>query len=117
MKVMPRKFLKRYLPTAADVRANRSLNFLGARLHDPNLWHLNRRSVSIAAAVGGFCAFIPLPVQMPCAAIASLMLRCNMPLALALVWTSSDDKPIFFDSPAVIILPPKTPIEPVMVPG
>ena len=98
MKVMPRKFLKRYLPTATEVRANRSLKFLGARLHDPNLWHLNRRSVSIAAAVGGFCAFIPLPLQMSCAAIASLMLRCNMPLALALVWISNPITipPMFF---------------------
>ena len=97
-KVMPRKFLKRYLPTAADIRANRSLEFLGARLHDPNLWHLNRRSVSVAAAVGGFCAFIPLPVQMPCAAMASLMLRSNVPLAVALVWISNPITipPMFF---------------------
>lgn len=86
---MPRKFLKRYLPTAAEVQAQRSLQFLGALLHDPNLWHLNRRSVSLAAAVGGFCAFIPLPVQMPSAALLSLLLRCNMPLALTVVWISN----------------------------
>ena len=88
-KVMPRNFLKRHLPTAAEVRENRSLKFLGRLLHDPNLWHLNRRSVSVAAGLGGFCAFIPLPVQMPIAAILSLLLRCNMPLALTVVWISN----------------------------
>ncbi len=97
---MPRKFLKRYLPTAAEVRANRSLQFFGALLHDPNLWHLNRRSISVAAAVGGFCAYIPFPVQMPCAAILSLVLRCNMPLALSVVWITNPFTiaPMFFFS-------------------
>lgn len=97
---MPRKFLKRHLPTAAEIRANRSLRFFGRLLHEPNLWHLNRRSVSVAAAVGGFCAYIPFPVQMPCAAVLSLVLRCNLPLAWSVVWITNPFTiaPMFFFS-------------------
>ena len=38
-------------------------------------------------------------------------------VALVLVCTSSDEIPIFSMSSAVIILPPNTPMEPVIVPG
>lgn len=97
---MPRKFLRRYLPTAAEIRANRSLRFLGEVLHEPNLWHLNRRSVSVAAAIGGFCAYIPFPIQMTCAALLSLLLRCNIALALTVTWVTNPFTfaPMFFFS-------------------
>jgi uncharacterized protein (DUF2062 family) len=86
---MPRKFLKRYLPSPADLTAQRSLGMFGRRLADPDLWHLNRRSVSTAAAVGLFLAFFPVPGQMIFAVLAALRLRCNLPLSFALVWITN----------------------------
>ena len=32
-------------------------------LYDPNIWHVHRRSSAGGAAIGVFCAFIPLPIQ------------------------------------------------------
>jgi uncharacterized protein len=49
----------------------------------PSLWHLNRRSVPRALAVGLFAAFV-LPVgQFALAALLAVPLRANVPLAAA----------------------------------
>jgi len=87
---MPKKFFRRYLPGPGRLREHRSLRFaLGELIHDPNLWHLNRRSVSGAFAVGLFLAWIPLPIQMVCAGLLALLLRVNLPLSVVLVWTTN----------------------------
>lgn len=86
---MARKFFRRYLPHPHAIRDHKSLRMLSTRLHDPNLWHLNRHSVSTAMFVGVFLAFIPLPLQMLFAAAAAIMLRCNVALAVALVWITN----------------------------
>jgi len=52
-------------------------------LADPDLWHLNRRSVARAVAVGLFCGLIPGPVQAVAAILACLVIRANFPLAVA----------------------------------
>lgn len=86
---MPRKIFRRWLPSAGAVRKNHSLRFLGTLLHDPNLFHLNRHSVSVAFFVGVFIAFIPIPGQVFLAAFAAFFLRCNLPLSIILVWISN----------------------------
>jgi len=71
------------------MREHRSLRSLNAVLHDPNLWHLNRHSVSVAAFVGIFIALQPIPLQMLAAAVMAVWLRCNLTLAVALVWITN----------------------------
>jgi len=86
---MPRKFLRRYLPPASEVRDHWLLRRLGDRLHHPRLWHLNRRSVAGATGVGLFVAFVPVPFQMVLAALGALWLRVNLPLAVALIFITN----------------------------
>ncbi|MDB3855986.1 DUF2062 domain-containing protein [Halieaceae bacterium] len=95
---MPRKFFKRHIPHPDRIRKVRSLQVLGQWIYEPNLWHINRYSASIAFFIGLFCAFIPLPGQMVFAAIAALWLRANLPLSIALVWVSNPltMPPIFY---------------------
>ncbi|GAB1265156.1 DUF2062 domain-containing protein [Aurantivibrio infirmus] len=71
---------------------------MGKLLHDPNLFHLNRHSVSVAVFVGVFVAFLPIVGQMPLAALLAIVFRCNMPIAVALCWISNPITfpPIFF---------------------
>lgn len=97
---MPRKFLKRYAPSSSEIKSNPGLRFLGPLLEDPNLFHLNRYSVSMAFLVGVFLAFIPLPGQMAIAAVIALWVRCNLPIAVALVWITNPVTiaPIFFST-------------------
>jgi uncharacterized protein (DUF2062 family) len=95
---MPRKILQRFLPDPATLRSRRELRFLGGLLDDPFLLHLNRRSVAGACALGLFVAFIPVPGQMPIAALLAILLRVNLVLSLAMVWTTNPITmpPIFY---------------------
>ncbi|MBK6278808.1 MAG: DUF2062 domain-containing protein [Gammaproteobacteria bacterium] len=95
---MPRRTIRRLLPKPHAIRDHKSLRLVSARLHDPNLWHLNRHSVSVAAFVGIFVAFIPVPMQMLIAAAGAIWLRCNITLAVALVWITNPltMPPIFY---------------------
>lgn len=96
---MPKKFIKRYMPDHETIRNNKQLNkVFGTLLHDPNLLHLNRRSVSIAFFVGLFMAFVPLPTQMVMAAAIAIIVRCNLPISVGLVWVSNPVTmpPIFY---------------------
>jgi uncharacterized protein (DUF2062 family) len=98
---MPKNFIKRYMPDHEKIRNNKQLNkVFGTLLHDPNLLHLNRRSVSMAFFVGLFMAFVPLPIQMVLAAAIAILIRCNLPIAVGLVWITNPITmpPIFYFS-------------------
>lgn len=86
---MVKQWLKRYLPDHQRVREHKHLQFFGDRLHDPNLWHLNRRSVAGAMGVGTFIAFIPMPVHIILAAASAIWLRINLPLTVAMVFLTN----------------------------
>lgn len=86
---MPRRFIKRLLPHHSEIKEHKYLKHLGEQLHDPNLWHLNRHSVSKAVAVGLFLMYVPVPFQMLLAALVAIWLRINLPIAVVLVWISN----------------------------
>ena len=86
---MPKHIFKRYMPDHNTIRDHKSLRFLGTLLHDPNIMHLNRRSVSGAFSVGLFMAFVPVPFQMLLAAIGAIVARVNLPISVALVWITN----------------------------
>ncbi len=86
---MPRRFIQRYIPEPHKVREEKCFQFLGNLLHDPNLWHLNRRSVSGAVAVGLFSAFILIPFQTVLAALLAIWFRVNLPVSVVLIWVTN----------------------------
>lgn len=86
---MPKKFIKRFSPNPDSLRAHPHLKHFGEALHNPNLWHLNRRSAAGAVAVGLFCAWMPIPFQMILAALIAIIFTVNLPLSVALVWISN----------------------------
>ncbi len=77
------------MPDHHTIRNHKHLQIFGKLLHDGNLWHFNRRTVSGAFAVGIFCAFIPLPSQMIIAAAIAILVRVNLPISVSLVWITN----------------------------
>lgn len=57
----------------------------------------------MAFFVGFFVAFIPVPGQMVLAALMAIMLRCNLPLSVSLVWITNP-----LTLPAIFFLSYKT---------
>ena len=79
---MPRKYFRKYLPDPEEVLAKPWAAPFRPWLGHPNLWHLNRHSVSGAVAIGLFAGLIPGPFQMLGALILAIPLRANIPLAM-----------------------------------
>lgn len=77
------------MPDHDTIRDHKYLRIFGRLLHDPNLWHLNRRSVSGAFAIGLFFAFVPVPFQMVLSAAVAIPTRVNLPISVVLVWITN----------------------------
>jgi uncharacterized protein (DUF2062 family) len=86
---MPRNLIKKYLPHPDKIKENRFLSVFGPVIHEPQLWHLTRHSVSKAFLIGLFFAFWPVPFQMVLAAGGAILLRGNLSLSVALVWITN----------------------------
>ena len=87
---MANKIIKALFPNMSQVKEHPYLiNVFGGILHRQSLWHINRHSVSRGVAVGFFCAFIPLPIQMVIAALLAIVVRSNMAIAVISVWISN----------------------------
>lgn len=86
---MAKHLLKRYTLDAQTIREHKHLRIFARFLHDPNLFHMNRRSVSGAFAVGIFWGMMPMPLQMVAATFSAILLRVNLPISVALVWLTN----------------------------
>lgn len=78
---MVRKWLHKRLPKPEDVRANRSLRWMGPLLRRPWLWQLTRRRVALGAAIGVFFGFLIPVLQIALSAVFAVLLRANLPVA------------------------------------
>ncbi len=83
---MPRKLFRKYLAHRDVLLAKPWLAPFRRWLSHPNLWHLNRRSVAGAVAIGLFAGLIPGPFQMLGALLLAVPLRRNIPVALAVTF-------------------------------
>jgi len=86
---MPKNFFKKYMPDPHKIREHKHLKAFGTLLHDPNLWHFNRRSVAGAFSLGLFNAFVPVPFQMLLSAVGAIFFRVNLPIAVGTVWITN----------------------------
>lgn len=82
-------WLKKIIPEPRVLREHKLLRHFGARIHHPELWHMSRRSVSGAAAVGLFLMYMPPFGQFFVAAALAVVLRFHVPIAAGLTWVSN----------------------------
>lgn len=74
--------LFKHLPTPHEIRQNRFLKPVGRYLHHPYLWQLDRRSVAGGVAVGLFFGILTPFAQILFSAIAAIVFRFNLPIAV-----------------------------------
>ncbi|GJL80563.1 MAG: hypothetical protein DHS20C01_01970 [marine bacterium B5-7] len=86
---MPKKYLKQILPSAPNIRKMTGVSWFSKWLGDDNLWHINRRSVSLGVAIGLFYGFWPVPVQTLLALVTAILIRANLPVSVVFVWISN----------------------------
>ena len=79
---MPRKFFRRISPSPETFKANKHLQFLGDTMHLACLWHLNRRTLARALAIGLFVMWLPLPFHVLMVATLVVLWRANLPIAI-----------------------------------
>ncbi len=78
-----KKRIKAWLPTPETLRTNRWLRWLGPTLQHPRLWHFSRKGIAMGLALGIFFGLLIPVAQMPLAAAAAVVLRANLPMAVA----------------------------------
>ena len=81
--------LKKFVPTQEDVENKAILRPLRPLLHHPELWHLERRGMRVAVAIGVWCSWIPLPIQMVAAVLLAIWTRANVPIAVAITFITN----------------------------
>jgi hypothetical protein len=86
---MPKKILGRWLPAYSKIKNSPAVNWMGPIFASPNLFHINRASVSTSFFIGIFVAFLPIPGQTVIAALLALHFSSNLPIAVTLVWISN----------------------------
>lgn len=82
---MPRKLLRRVLPSPHWIRQHRLLAWLKPSLHHPRVWHVSREGIALGVAIGIFFGLAIPFAQIPVACAVAILLRAN--LAVALVGT------------------------------
>lgn len=75
--------LKRLLPDPESVRNSRWLRWIGPALHHPRLWRPTRRGIAMGIALGIFFGLLVPLAQIPLSAGAAVLLRANVPAAIA----------------------------------
>lgn len=73
--------IRRFIPSRESIKQNRMLRWLGPRIHDPLLWHVNRNSVARGVAIGAFFGLMVPVAQIPAAAVVALAMRANLWIA------------------------------------
>ncbi|MDO9074843.1 MAG: DUF2062 domain-containing protein [Rubrivivax sp.] len=75
--------LQRFLPSPETIQRNRWLRWLGPHLQHPRLWHFSRRGLALGMALGIFFGLLIPVAQIPFSAAAAVVLRANVPAAVA----------------------------------
>ena len=86
---MPRRFFRKFAFKRQHLTARWFIRPFRHLLHDQALWGIRRKTVVPAVAWGLFVAFQPIPGHMLVAALGSLWLRCNIPVAALTTFVSN----------------------------
>lgn len=74
---------RKWLPTPDSLRNSRWLRWMGPVLQHPSLWHFSRKGIALGVALGIFFGLLIPFAQIPASAAMAVILRANLPMAVA----------------------------------
>lgn len=77
------------IPSRSDLESGRWTRWLAPWLGEARLWHWSRRSVALGVAIGIFFSMVTPIAQIPASVAASVLLRANIPAAMASTFISN----------------------------
>ncbi len=77
------------MPKPETLRQNRWLSWLGPALLHPGLWHFSRKGIALGLALGIFFGLLIPVAQIPASATLAVLLRANLPMAVASTFVSN----------------------------
>lgn len=91
-------FFKRILPNAEKIGKMKVLRPLLKYIGRAQIWQVNRATIAGGVACGLFFGSLPIPGQVPCACVAAIIGRVNLPIAAIITFFSNPFTyaPIFY---------------------
>ena len=95
---MPKKKLKKILPTHEKIKEQKFLKIFGKFIDKREIWSLSRKRVIAGVVIGIFVACLPMPLQMVLATVLAIVFNANLPISFALIFISNPITmpPIFY---------------------
>ncbi len=112
---MPRKKLKKILPSHEKIKDQKYLKIFGSFLQKREIWSISRKKVVLAVLIGIFVACLPMPLQMVLSSLLAIIFNANLPLSFTLIFISNPITmpPLFYFEYQIgkLIIKPENPIE------
>ena len=83
---MAKHFFQSWLPSPERVNSLKIIKIFGKYASNPQLWYVNRKSISKAVFIGTFWGILPIPLHSALIIITVLLFEANLPISLLLAW-------------------------------
>ena len=83
---MAKHFFQFWLPSPERVNSLKIIKIFGKYASNPQLWYVNRKSISKAVFIGTFWGILPIPLHSALIIITVLLFEANLPISLLLAW-------------------------------
>lgn len=83
---MAKHFFQSWLPSPEKVKNLKIMKIFGSKALSPQLWYVNRRSISKAMFIGTFWGMLPIPLHTLLIVFTILIFEANLPIGLLLAW-------------------------------
>lgn len=84
--LMAKRFFQSWLPSPEQVNNMKIMKIFGTKVLSPQLWYVNRKSISKAMFIGTFWGILPIPLHSILIVLTVLLFEANLPIGLLLAW-------------------------------
>ncbi len=84
--IMAKHFFQAWLPSPEKINNMKIMRIFGQRVLTPQLWYINRKSISKAMFIGTFWGILPIPLHSALIILTILIFEANLPIGLLMAW-------------------------------